>query len=130
MSLFNHCASTQEELKQSMARADTLSLELKSQRNFCMQQEKIIDYLKSDMRSKNAHLLDNSIQCLQAAISEKDSSMALLEMQGTASLKNRSGMHNLRQEKNKLMKELKEKVRVNGLRRSKRAFHIEQGRFC
>ena len=94
-----------------MELADKLNRELKSQRKFCLHQEKIIDDLKAEMRSKNAQLLDNSIQCLQAAISEKDSSIALMEMQGTASLKNRSGIHNLKQEKNKLMRELKEKVR-------------------
>ena len=105
------CVLTQEDLKHSEDLADKLNRELKSQRNFCLQQEKLIDDLKVEMRSKNAQLLDNSIQCLQAAISEKDSSIARLEMQGTASLKNRSCIHSLKQEKSKLMKELKEKVR-------------------
>ena len=109
-------------MKQSMDLADKLNREMKSQRNFCLQQEKLIEDLKAEMRSKNAQLLDNSIQCLQAAISEKDSSIALLEMQGTASLKNRSCIHGLKQEKSKLMKELKEKVRGRSSRRKEVAF--------
>lgn len=102
---------TQGALKQSMDLANQLTGELESLRNSYLQQERTIDGLKVDMRSRTTELLDNGIQRLQAVISEKDSAIALMEIRGTASLKNRSCIHALRQEKNKLMKELKEKVR-------------------
>ena len=101
---------TQERLKQSTDLANKLNRELKLQQSFVLQQERVVEELKAEVRNKNAQLLDNGIQRLQAAISEKDSAMALIEMQGRASQKN-SCIQILKQEKNKLMKELKEKVR-------------------
>ena len=60
------------------------------------------------MRHQSIELTEVSIQKLQAAISEKDTAMALLELQG--GMTNRTQAHSLTQERVQLMKELKIKV--------------------
>ena len=74
------------------------------------QQATLISAMRADMRHQSIELTEVSIQKLQAAISEKDTAMALLELQGGARMSNRAQVHTLTQERVQLMKELKSKV--------------------
>ena len=60
-------------------------------------------------------LLTNRQEAVQAAISEKDANIALLEMTSTKQRKNTEEIEKLNKEKEKLHTQLKEVVRFLGL---------------
>lgn len=90
-----------------------LRRQLENQQEMVEQQATNICKLRADIRHKSIELNEVSIQKLQAAISEKDTSMALLELQGSVGMSHSPQVQVLTQERIRLMKELKSKV--NGL---------------
>ena len=98
--------SMQNELTETEATVRNLRQEIEEKRILCANQTILINELKSELSNK---VLELEIKFLQDAISDKDTSLALLEM--CTSIHQETYMKTVQKEKMKLMEELRNKVR-------------------
>ena len=99
---------TQDALNETLKISAKIKEELDEQKDLHTRQSNIITDITTELNHKTIQLLEVDIQRLQTAISEKDASLALLEMKEEVSCVQQRSYG--RQEKARLMKELKNKV--------------------